>query len=159
MTGARRVRVAGAGALLGAAALSCSAPAPKPAYAAAEPVLLRDTSGDRPDPANYDVWLAPLEPADARWSPKIVGAEPAPAPSRAGRIDLDVRGADIHDVCRLLADVGHANIVVGDGVQGTVSVRMRGVPWDEALRAIAEAKGFRLVRQGDVILVMPSGRP
>jgi type IV pilus assembly protein PilQ len=76
----------------------------------------------------------------------------------AGTIDLDVRDADIHDVCRLLADVGHANIVVSDEVHGTVTVRMRHVLWDQALEAIALSKGLRIVHVADVILVLPNAK-
>jgi type IV pilus assembly protein PilQ len=75
-----------------------------------------------------------------------------------GTIDLDVRDADIHDVCRLLADVGHANIVVSDDVHGAVTVRMRHVPWDQALEAIAASKGLRIAHMADVILVLPNAK-
>ena len=68
-------------------------------------------------------------------------------------VDLDVKGADIHDVCRLLADVGRVNIVVGDDVQGTVTLTMHRVPWDQALDAVLAAKGFHMERDGNVILV------
>jgi type IV pilus assembly protein PilQ len=76
----------------------------------------------------------------------------------AGVIDLDVHDADIHDVCRLLADVGHANIVVSDDVHGMVTVRMRRVPWDEALEAIAMSKGLRIVRVDAVLVVQPNAK-
>ncbi len=84
----------------------------------------------------------------------VISDPPAPAPAYHGRrIDLDVKGADIHDVLRLLADVGRVNIVVADDVQGSVTVRMRQVPWDQALDVILLAKGFFSEREGDVILV------
>ena len=72
---------------------------------------------------------------------------------RGARIDLDVKGADLHEVCRLIADVGRVNIVVSDEVRGTVTVKMKGVPWDQALDTILRAKGYRAERDGSVILV------
>ena len=73
---------------------------------------------------------------------------------RAGaRIDLDVKSADLADVCRLLADVGHVNIVLSDDVHTTVTVRMKRVPWDEALDFILRAKGLHAEREADMILV------
>jgi type IV pilus assembly protein PilQ len=81
-------------------------------------------------------------------------AHPEPVPVAHGRpIDLDVHDADIREVCRLLADVGKVNVVVADGVAGTVTVRLRRVPWDEALDAILAAKGLVAHRQGSVVIV------
>lgn len=56
-------------------------------------------------------------------------------------------------MCRLIAEVGHVNIVVTDQVQGTVTIRMKGVPWDQALETILRAKGYRAERDGNVITV------
>ena len=64
-----------------------------------------------------------------------------------------MKGADLHEVCRLIADVGRVNIVVSDEVRGTVTVKMKGVPWDQALDTILRAKGYRAERDGSVILV------
>jgi hypothetical protein len=78
----------------------------------------------------------------------------APGPTSRGRpIDLDVHDADIREVCRLLADVGRVNLVVAEGVTGTVTVQLRHVPWDEALDALLAAKGLIMRRQGTVVIV------
>jgi type IV pilus assembly protein PilQ len=71
------------------------------------------------------------------------------------RIDLDLKDADIHNVLRLLADVGRVNVVTADNVQGTVTIRMRNVPWDQALDVILQAKSLGMVRQGNMIRVAP----
>ncbi len=65
------------------------------------------------------------------------------------RIDLDFKDADIHNILRLLSDVGHINIVASDDVKGTVTLRMRDVPWDLALNVILEAKGLGKVKLAD----------
>lgn len=69
------------------------------------------------------------------------------------RIDLDLKDADIHNVLRLLAEVGRVNIVVADNVQGAVTIRMRNVPWDQALDVVLQSKGLGMVRQGNMIRV------
>jgi type IV pilus assembly protein PilQ len=56
-------------------------------------------------------------------------------------------------VLRLLSEVGHANIVVADGVSGRVTIRMKHVPWDQALDVVARAKGLAIERDGGVMLV------
>jgi type IV pilus assembly protein PilQ len=71
------------------------------------------------------------------------------------RIDIDLKDADIHNILRLLADTGHVNIVTADDVQGTITIRMRNVPWDQVLDVVLQAKGLGMVRQGNLIRVAP----
>ena len=71
------------------------------------------------------------------------------------RIDLDLKDADIHNVLRLLADVGHVNIITADNVSGTVTIRMRNVPWDQALDVILQAKNLGVIRQANMLRVAP----
>jgi type IV pilus assembly protein PilQ len=68
-------------------------------------------------------------------------------------IDLDVKDADIHDVMRLLADVGRVNIVVGDSVQGKVTLRLKRVPWDQVACTIAAVHKLMISVDGNVVLV------
>jgi type IV pilus assembly protein PilQ len=71
------------------------------------------------------------------------------------RIDLDLKDADVHNVLRLLADVGQVNVVTADNVTGTVTIRMRNVPWDQALDIVLQSKGLGMVRSGNMIRVAP----
>ena len=92
-------------------------------------------------PANQSVVLTPPPPARA--------------PRGTGRpIDLDVRNAEIGEVCRFIADAAGVNIVLGDGVSGTVTVSLKHVPWDTALEAILKAKGYRAERDGNIVEVL-----
>ncbi len=69
------------------------------------------------------------------------------------RIDLDLKEADIHNVFRMIADVGRINIVAADNVDGTVTVRMKNVPWDQALEVILRAKKLGMERRGNIIRI------
>jgi type IV pilus assembly protein PilQ len=71
------------------------------------------------------------------------------------RIDLDFKGADIHNILRLLADVGQMNIVTSDEVKGEVTIKMRDVPWDQAMDIVLRAKGLGSVREGNLVRVAP----
>jgi type IV pilus assembly protein PilQ len=97
-------------------------------------------------------------------------AAPAPAAQRAPgnrhstlgrkrytgrRIDLDFKGADIHNILRLLADVGQVNVVVADDVRGEITIKMRDVPWDQALDVVLRSKGLGSVREGNLLRVAP----
>ena len=99
--------------------------------------------------------------AAAAFTPAIAGqtsVPPRPHRPRAAagskyngrRIDLDLKDADIHNVLRLLADVGQVNIVTADDVPGTITIRMRNVPWDQALDVVLQAKGLGMVRHGNL---------
>lgn len=71
------------------------------------------------------------------------------------RVDLDLKDADIHNILRLLADVGRVNIVAADDVSGNVTIKMKNVPWDQALDVVLQARGLGMVRQGNLIRVAP----
>ena len=48
---------------------------------------------------------------------------------RGATVDLDLKAADIHEVYRLLGDVGRVNIVIPDAVTGKVTLKLKRVPW------------------------------
>ncbi|HKY38081.1 MAG TPA: type IV pilus secretin PilQ [Polyangiaceae bacterium] len=87
------------------------------------------------------------------FGPNVLGQQARAFTGR--RIDLDLKDADIHNVLRLLADVGQVNIVTADNVQGSVTIRMRNVPWDQALDIVLQSKGLGMVRQANMIRVAP----
>jgi type IV pilus assembly protein PilQ len=96
----------------------------------------------------------PLE-RTAAYSVQLQGKGTKKKAYTGRRIDLDFKDADIHNILRLLSDVGQVNIVTADDVSGTVTIRMRDVPWDHALDVILQAKRFGMVRQGNLIRVAP----
>ena len=57
---------------------------------------------------------------------------------------------------QLLAETSGRNIVVSDTVQGNVTLRLRNVPWDQALDIILKTKGLAMRQTGNVMLVAPS---
>ena len=79
----------------------------------------------------------------------------ASLPYSGRRISLDFVNMDIHSVFRLISHVSRLNIVSGDDVNGTVTVRMEDVPWDQALAAVLQAKGLGSQRFGNIVRVAP----
>lgn len=69
------------------------------------------------------------------------------------KIAIDFQNTDIHQVLRVFSDVGRVNIVVADNVTGSVTIRMREVPWDQAMQTVLKAKGLGMVQQGNLIRV------
>ncbi len=76
-------------------------------------------------------------------------------PFSGRRINIDLVDADIHSVFRLISHVSNLNIVAGDDVQGTVTVRLEDVPWDQALAAILQSKGLGAQRFGNIVRIAP----
>lgn len=87
--------------------------------------------------------------------PLQVGAAKGDSRYSGRRIDLDFKDADIHNILRLLSEVGNVNVVTADDVSGTVTIKMRAVPWDQALDVILTSKGLGMVRRGNLIRVAP----
>ena len=72
----------------------------------------------------------------------------------AGRpVSLDLQDADVHGVLRLLAEVGGVDVAVGDEVKGKVTLRMSGVPWEQALGTVLRLHGLDVRRDGRVLRV------
>ena len=57
---------------------------------------------------------------------------------------------------QLLADASGQNIVVSDTVNGSVTLRLQNVPWDQALDIVLRTKGLGQAPDGNVIIVAPS---
>jgi type IV pilus assembly protein PilQ len=74
------------------------------------------------------------------------------------RIDLDMMDANVSDVLRLLAEISNLNIVASDDVKGTISLRLKNVPWDQAFDIILKSKGLDSIREGNVIRVAPAAK-
>ena len=72
------------------------------------------------------------------------------------RLTLNFQDIDTRAVLQLLADTSGLNIVVSDTVQGNVTLRLRNVPWDQALDILLTTNGLDMRRNGNVIIVAPA---
>jgi len=72
------------------------------------------------------------------------------------RLSLNFQNIEVRAVLQLLADFTGLNMVVSDSVRGNVTLRLKNVPWDQALAIILKTKGLAMRRTGNVILVAPS---
>lgn len=70
-------------------------------------------------------------------------------------ISVDFQEADIHAVLRLFAEVGNVNIIVSDKVKGSVTLRVKQVPWDQLLDIVLASQGLGMMRLGNVIRIAP----
>ncbi len=72
------------------------------------------------------------------------------------RVTFNFQDIPVRTVLQLIADFSELNIVVGDTVQGNVTLRLINVPWDQALDILLDSKSLDQRRNGNVIWVAPA---
>ena len=71
------------------------------------------------------------------------------------KLSLNFQDIDVRAVLQLLADFTGLNVVVSDSVEGSITLRLKNTPWDQALDIILKAKGLAMRKNGSVMLVAP----
>lgn len=71
------------------------------------------------------------------------------------RLSLNFQNIEVRAVLQLLADFTGLNLVASDTVTGSVTLRLKNVPWDQALDIILKSKGLAMRQVGNVIMVAP----
>ena len=72
------------------------------------------------------------------------------------RLSLNFQDIEVRSVLQLLADFTGLNLVVSDSVEGNLTLRLKNVPWDQAMDIILKTKGLAQRKSGNVILVAPT---
>ncbi len=114
-----------------------------------------------PTPTPTPPPVAPPPPKVEEEVPPEVGVAPEMIAKKrytGMRISLEFKEADIRDVFRLIAEVSKLNIIVTDDVKGNVTVRMKNIPWDQALDVILQTNNLGMVRVGNVVRISPLDR-
>jgi len=98
------------------------------------------------------------------FSPVYAQQVEPPAPAQAGgvsdddvtaegNVSLDFRDADIQNVLRILSYKSGLNIVTGPEVTGLVTIKLKDVPWRQALEVILQTYGYAYEQKGNIITV------
>jgi type IV pilus assembly protein PilQ len=74
------------------------------------------------------------------------------------RVTLDFANADIRNILTLIGEVSKLNRIWGPEVKGTVSMRLKNVPWDQALDIVLESNDLGMIREGNIIWVTTKGK-
>jgi type IV pilus assembly protein PilQ len=72
-------------------------------------------------------------------------------------ISLNFQNTDIRALLQVFADLSGLNLVPTDSVSGPVSVRLKDVPWQQALDIVLQSKGLVSRQEGPVLWVAPQG--
>ncbi len=72
------------------------------------------------------------------------------------RLSLNFQDIEVRAVLQLLADFTGLNLIASDTVSGSITLRLKDVPWDQALDIILKTKGLSMRQTGNVIMVAPT---
>jgi type IV pilus assembly protein PilQ len=72
------------------------------------------------------------------------------------RLSLNFQDIEVRAVLQLLADFTGLNLVASDTVTGNITLRLKNVPWDQALDIILKTKNLTMRQQGNVVMIAPT---
>ena len=72
------------------------------------------------------------------------------------KLSLNFQNIEVRAVLQVIADFTGLNIVTSDTVTGNLTLRLKDVPWDQAMDIITQSKGLAMRKTGNVILVAPA---
>jgi len=72
------------------------------------------------------------------------------------KLSLNFQNIEVRAVLQLLADFNGMNLVTSDTVTGNLTLRLKNVPWDQALDIILKTKGLGMRQNGNVMLIAPA---
>jgi type IV pilus assembly protein PilQ len=71
------------------------------------------------------------------------------------KLSLNFQNIEVRSLLQVIADFTNFNVVTSDTVTGSLTLRLKDVPWDQALDIILQAKGLGLRKSGNVIWIAP----
>jgi type IV pilus assembly protein PilQ len=90
---------------------------------------------------------------------KPVSADPSRAAVRGRytgeKLSLNFQNVEVRAVLNVIADFTDLNIITSDTVSGNITLRLKDVPWDQALEIILQTRGLDSRRSGNVIWIAP----
>ena len=72
------------------------------------------------------------------------------------KLSLNFQNVELRSVLQVIADFTGLNIIAADTVTGNITLRLKDVPWDQALDIILQTRNLSMKRQGNVVLISPA---
>jgi type IV pilus assembly protein PilQ len=72
------------------------------------------------------------------------------------KLSLNFQNIEVRSVLQVIADFTGLNIITSDTVTGNLTLRLKDVPWDQAMDIIMKNKGLSMRKSGNVIMVAPA---
>ncbi|MBY0571750.1 MAG: type IV pilus secretin PilQ [Burkholderiaceae bacterium] len=74
---------------------------------------------------------------------------------RGERLSFNFQNIEVRAILQIIAEVSGLNVIASDTVTGTITLRLKDVPWDQALDNIMQIKGLDMRKNGNVIWIAP----
>lgn len=74
---------------------------------------------------------------------------------RGEKLSLNFQNVEVRAVLQVIADFTGLNIITSDSVNGNLTLRLKDVPWDQALDIVMQAKGLDMRKNGTVLWIAP----
>lgn len=107
----------------------------------------------------HGVWRYNVHQTEGQLRIDIIPAPPAAAATgpeyRGEKLSMQFQRIDVRAALQVLADFTGLNIIASDSVSGELSLRLKDVPWDQALDVILQARGLGMRRNGNVLWIAP----
>ena len=71
------------------------------------------------------------------------------------KLSLNFQNVEVRSVLNVIADFTDLNIITSDSVQGSLTLRLKDVPWDQALDIILQTRGLDMRKNGNVVWIAP----
>ncbi len=71
------------------------------------------------------------------------------------KLSLNFQNIEVRSLLQVIADFTNFNVVTSDSVSGALTLRLKDVPWDQALDIILQAKGLGIRKNGNVLWIAP----
>jgi len=83
------------------------------------------------------------------------GSSDNPQGYRGEKLSFNFQNVEVRAALQAIADISSLNIITSDSVQGNLTLRLKDVPWDQALDVILTAKGLDMRKNGTVLWIAP----
>ena len=74
---------------------------------------------------------------------------------RGEKLSFNFQNVEVRAALQAIADISGLNIITSDSVQGNLTLRLKEVPWDQALDVVLQAKGLDMRKNGNVLWIAP----
>lgn len=102
-----------------------------------------------------NVFTVNLEPEDLVMARLGSGGSGSEFAYTGQKVTFDFKDIDIRNALKLISEMSDLNIIMADDVQGTLTMRLVDVPWDQALELILSARGLGKEQTGNVLRIAP----
>jgi type IV pilus assembly protein PilQ len=74
---------------------------------------------------------------------------------RGEKLSFNFQNVEVRQALQAIADISGLNIITSDSVTGNLTLRLKDVPWDQALDVVLQAKGLDMRKNGNVLWIAP----